>query len=209
MTVNKIDQVVAKESPPVTVVIDEKTAVNQEGNHKVVSVSVYKRIQRCKWLGKSKSATARELKLARGTVRKFWTMSESDYEEFCKEAAYRRRRLEMYREEIIEILELNAADGHGVYVSSIYDVLEERHGKVTGNQRTLGNYIRMLRETGAVEEKAGGRVRRPREEVEAGKQCQFDFGELRISSGAKVYVLVAVLAFSRSRYVQVQGLVQP
>ena len=167
-------------------------------------MSVYEGIQRCKWQGKSKSATARELKLARGTVRKFWRMSEEDYAGFCKDAAYRRRRMEKYREEIIDILQKNAADGHRVYVSSIYDVLEERHGRVDGNQRTLGNFIRMLRDTGAVAENPKGRVRRPQEEVEAGSQCQVDFGELRISSGAKVYMLVAVLAYSRSRYVVVQ-----
>lgn len=170
----------------------------------MVTVSVYQEIQRCKRFGRSKAATARQLSLARGTVRKFWPMSERAYHEFSRQASRRRQRFDVYRDEIIEILEANAADSQKVYVSSIHDVLEERHGAVAGSGRTLRSYIRMLRETGAVSPEPATRVRRPQEEVAPGKQCQVDFGEYRIGPAMKAYIFVAVLAACRARYVRVQ-----
>ncbi|MDA3950131.1 MAG: hypothetical protein PF508_13050, partial [Spirochaeta sp.] len=87
-------------------------------------MSVDKDIQRCKRFGKEKSTTARELGLARGTVRKFWNMDEGQYDAYRKKALTRRHRFDVYREEVITIVELNAADGETVHGSSIYDVLE-------------------------------------------------------------------------------------
>ena len=167
-------------------------------------MSVYQEIQRCKALGRSKSGTARQLRLARGTVRKFWKMSRAEYERFCREASRRRQRFDVCREEIIEIVELGESDGVRVYASSLYDVLEERHGRLPGSVRTLGNYLRMLRDTGVIGSKSVGRVRRPQEEEELGKQCQVDFGEYRLSSGKRAYIFAAILARSRVRYVRVQ-----
>lgn len=177
---------------------------NEEGPTKVVTVSVYQRIQSCKQQEKSKSQTAKDLKLSRGTVRKFWNMSREAYDRFCVEASRRKQRFDPFCDEIIEVLSLNAADGQQVYTASLYDLLEERHGKLPGTQRTLANYVRMLEETGQVEVKQAQRVRRPQEESNPGEQCQVDFGELRISSGEKVYIFAAVLAMSRARYVRVQ-----
>jgi len=108
----------------------------------VVSVSVYKDVQRYKRFEKEKSAAARDLGLARGTVRKFWNMDEREYDAYRKQALTRRHRFDVYREEIITIVELNAGDGETVHGSSIYDVLEERHGVLPGSERTLRNYIR-------------------------------------------------------------------
>ena len=98
-------------------------------------MSVYQEIQRCKALGSSKAGTARQLGLARGTVRKFWKMSRAEYQRFCKEASRRRQRFDGYREEIIEIVELGESDGVRVYGSSLYDVLQERHGELPGSVR--------------------------------------------------------------------------
>lgn len=170
----------------------------------MVTVSVYEEIQRCKQFGTSKTATARKLEVARGTVRRFWRMSENDFARYRKQALRRTQRFDRYRQEIIEILETNSADGQAVYVSSVYDVLEERHGVLPGSQRTLGNYIRMLREIGDVDTTNKKPMRRPQDEVEPGDQCQVDFGEYRIGSAIKVYIFVAVLAASRARYVCVQ-----
>jgi len=184
--------------------VEKQTHSNQEGPTKVVTVSVYQEIQRCKQFGKGKAATSRELHLARGTVRKFWHMSDLDYAAFCAGAARREQRFDAYRSEIIELIEINLADAHHVYVSSVYDVLEERHGALPGTQRTLGNYIRMLRETGAVETRPSGRVWRPQATVSPGDQCQVDFGQQRISASETAYIFVVVLALSRARYVAVQ-----
>lgn len=167
-------------------------------------MSVYQRIQSCKRHEKSKSQAARDLKLSRGTVRKFWSMSEEAYDRFCVEASRRKQRFDPYRNEIIAVLTLNAADGQHVYTSSLYDLLEERHGKLPGTPRTLGNYVRMLQETDQVDVEEPKRVRRPQAESKPGDQCQVDFGEICISSGERVYIFAAVLAMSRVRYVRVQ-----
>jgi hypothetical protein len=131
-------------------------------------------------------------------------MSELEYAQFCTQAARRRQRFDAYRDEIIELIELNMADGRHLYVSSVYDVLEERHGVLPGTQRTLGNYIRMLHDTGAIERTPTDRVRRPEPAVEPGRQCQVDFGQQRINAAETAYIFVAVLAHSRARYVAVQ-----
>ena len=131
-------------------------------------------------------------------------MGEGDYRRYCAIAARRRHRFDAYRDEIIEMLTLTMADGQKVYVSSVYDLLEERHGRISGSVRTLSNYIRMLRETGAIEKRPIGRVRRPQPESEPGVYCQVDFGQQRIASGETAYIFVAVLSSSRVRYVSVQ-----
>ena len=170
----------------------------------MVSVSVYKDIQRCKRFGKEKSATARGLGLARGTVRKFWNMDEPQYDAYRQRALTRRHRFDVYREEVITIVELNAADGETVHGSSIYDVLEERHGVLPGSERTLRNYIRSLQETGAIDTSRRRPVRRPQDESVPGDQMQVDFGEQRIDGGKRAYIYAVVLAASRARYVAVQ-----
>jgi len=170
----------------------------------VVSVSVYEDIQRCKRFGREKSAAARELGLARGTVRKFWAMSERDYDAYRKRALTRRHRFDPHRQEIIELVELNAADGQRVHGSGIYDVLEERHGVLPGSERTLRNYVRILRETGAIDTTRPRPVRRPQAEAAPGDQLQVDFGEQPLSGGGRAYIYAAVLAASRVRYVAVQ-----
>ena len=119
----------------------------------MVTVSVYQEVQRYKQRRDNKSATARKLGLARGTVRKLWPMNEHDFARFRNNASRRLQRFDDHRQEIITILENNYADGKDVYASSVYDVLEERHGALPGGQRTLRNYIRMLRDTGAVKRK--------------------------------------------------------
>jgi transposase len=113
-------------------------------------------------------------------------------------------RFDGFRDEIIMIVELNAADGQRVHGSSIYDVLEERYGKLPGCERTLRNYVRVLRETGEIDTSRRTPVRRPQEEAAPGDQLQVDFGEHPLAGGGKVYIYAAVLAASRARYVVVQ-----
>lgn len=170
----------------------------------MVSVSVYEEIQRCKRLGKEKTTTARQLRLARGTVRKFWSMSEGEYDAHRRQAMTRRHRFDPYRDEIITMVELNAADGETVRGSSIYDVLEERHGVLPGSERTLRNYVRILRETGAIDTSRRRPIRRPQDEPKPGDQLQIDFGEYSLGGSRRAYLYAAVLAASRARYVAVQ-----
>ena len=117
----------------------------------MVALSVYQDIQTCKRHVGNKKKTAERLNLARGTVRKFWNMSEAEYDAYCRRASKRRHSFDPFRQEIIELIEVNAADSEEVHGSSIYDVLEERHGQLPASERTLRNYIRELRETSVVD----------------------------------------------------------
>jgi len=170
----------------------------------VVALSVYQEIQTCKRHVGNKKKTAERLNLARGTVRKFWSMSAAEYDAYCRRASKRRHRFDSFRAEIITLIEMNEADGEQVHGSSIYDVLEERHGQLPASERTLRNYIRELRETGAVDTTMKKPVRRPQSESTPGDQCQVDFGQRRIAGGIIVYIYAAVLAASRVRYIAVQ-----
>lgn len=170
----------------------------------MVTMSVYQEIQRCKRVGYNKKQTAYRTGLARGTVRKFWDMNEDVFAHFRISGSQRRQRFDEFRDEIIALLEQNYADGQDVYASSVYDVLEERHGELPAGSRTLRNYIRRLHAIGSVTKTPKPRVRRPQEEAEPGDQCQVDFGQQRIGSGAVVYIFAAVLAASRVRFVSVQ-----
>lgn len=170
----------------------------------MVTMNVYRDIRECKSRGKTKSETARQLGLARATVRKFWGMSERDYAGFRSRSSRRDQRFDVYRQEIIELVEVNEADDVDVYASSIYDVLEERHGPLPGCARTLRNYLRSLRTSATIAPRDTKRVRRPQEDSKLGDQCQVDFGQIRIAGGMVAYIFVAVLAASRARYVCVQ-----
>ncbi len=90
-----------------------------------------------------------------------------------------------------------------VYVSSIYDVLEERHGKLPGTLRTLSNYVTALRSGGELPEQPQ-RMTLPVAAQPAGKQMQMDFGVTRLELGRKAYIYAAVLSHSRARYAAVQ-----
>ena len=170
----------------------------------MVTMSVYQDIREFKSRGRTKSEAARDLRLTRVTVRKFWRMSEADYAAFRRRASRRDQRFDLYREEIIELVEVNEADDVEVYASSIYDVLEERHGQLPGSARTLRNYLRSLRASAAISPRDTKRVRRPQQDSKPGDQCQVDFGQIRIAGGMVAYIFVAVLAASRARYVSVQ-----
>lgn len=170
----------------------------------MVDMSMYESVQESKRRGRNKAQTARHLELSRTTVRKFWDMDEAGFKAWKERAAKRKHKFDGYRNEIIELVETNAQDGVRVYVSSIYDVLEERHGKLPGTERTLRGYLRQLRESGAISVKPVSRTRRPQEDVPFGDQCQVDFGMTRIASGMAVYIFAAVLGASRARYVAVQ-----
>ena len=171
----------------------------------MVNLSVYEQVQKCKSYDEPKSTVAGKLGISRATVRKYWKMSRAEFDRYQETRARRTRRFEAHRQEIVDLLERNAADRQQVYVSSIYDVLEERHGSLPGGVRSLGNYVAMLYDSGAVsQEPSGGRVRRPMEEQPAGRQCQVDFGEYTIRGREKAYIYAAILARSRARYVAVQ-----
>lgn len=107
---------------------------------------------------------------------------------------------EPFKEAIIEIVSKNA----GCYISSVYDVLEERFigsgqfESLPGNEQTLRNYIRHLKAAGVIE--ALDSSRRTYDYVDdkpPGDQMLIDFGEQRCEGGLVVHFICLLLRFSR------------
>jgi transposase len=167
----------------------------------VVTMIVYKEIKAFKLQGLSHTAIARRLGLTRKTVRKYCRMGEQEYTAYLSRLSRRGKRFTPYREEIVTMIK--GGEDHTVYIASIYDVLEERHGRLPGTLRTLTNYIAALRAEGQLD----GTPRRFTSAVAPqppGKQMQMDFGEYRLRSGKRAYIYAAILSHSRARYVVVQ-----
>jgi len=161
----------------------------------------YKRLKVAERQGRTVRDMARMISQDPKTVRKYIHMSKEEFTRHLEGMAERSKVFAVYREEIITIF--TAKDGRPVYASSIYDYLGERHGKLPGSERTLRNYLRYLKATGAIA-KDKGREYRPVEALPYGKQAQIDFGQESVDFGT-VYFVVLVLSRSRYRYVAAQA----
>ena len=134
------------------------------------------------------------------TVRKYYNMDGVPEDMRAKTAKPHAFDAEPFRSDVLEILALNPK----CYMSSACDVLVERYvdtGEfeiLPGNEQTLRNYIRWLRETGQVGEP--GKHRRLYDHVDdppAGRQLQLDFGQTRCDDGLTVHFLCMLLRMSR------------
>jgi len=136
------------------------------------------------------------------TVRKYYSMDcapEDNHAKVRKPMAFDR---EPFRSEIIEIAERNP----DAYMSSIYDVLVEKfvegdgydYEKLPGNEQTLRNFIRRLKEEGEIAPPEENRRRHDVVDVPPpGEKAQVDFGQWRCGGGLVAHFMVVVLWFSR------------
>ena len=136
------------------------------------------------------------------TVRKYYNMDsapEDNHAKVRKPMAFDR---EPFRSEIIEIAERNP----DAYMSSIYDVLVEKfvegdgydYEKLPGNEQTLRNFIRRLKEEGEIAPPEENRRRHDVVDVPPpGEKAQVDFGQWRCGGGLVAHFMVVVLWFSR------------
>ena len=141
------------------------------------------------------------------TIRKYYQMDvvpDQPAEKLQKEKAFDN---EPYKQVIINILEKNP----NCCISSIYDLLEERYidggevARLPGNQQTLRNYVRHLRESGEVSKDAdGGRIYDHVFDTPPGKQMLLDFGEIRMRSDFTVHFICLLLRYSRMACVYAQ-----
>ena len=134
------------------------------------------------------------------TVRKYYSMDcapEDNHARVRKQMAFDR---EPFRSEIIEIAERNP----DAYMSSIYDVLVEKfveggdYEELPGNEQTLRNFIRRLKEDGEIA--PAGERRRKHDVVDVpppGEKAQVDFGQWKCGGGLVAHFIVVVLWFSR------------
>ena len=168
----------------------------------MVKKKMYQKIQTCKRQGLLKAEISRKLELDPRTVAKYYEMSEEDYREYLKKHNYRFKVFSTYREDVLAVYRLNG--NAKLNVTAVYDYLEEKHGKLPGNEKTLRNYIKYLIYTNRL--KLNIKMRRYRKvpELPYGKQLQIDFGEYKTKSGLKIYIFGAVLSASRYKYIGFQ-----
>jgi len=169
----------------------------------MITMNLFKTIKNYKKQGRGIREISRITGISRKTVSKYYTMPSEKYAEYQQNAYKKVPAFEPFKQEIIEIYQQNE---NKVYASSVYDLLEEKHGSemLPGKARTLRNYISHLIQTGEIMKKPQHRVYMPVDELPYGKQLQVDFGQVTIKSGETVYIFASVLSASRYRYISIQ-----
>ena len=144
------------------------------------------------------------------TIRKYFNMDvlpDTPGEKLQKDKAF---DVEPFRSAIIEVLRNNASNKN-LCISSVYDVLEEKFIEngdfkaLPGNEQTLRNYVRYLRENSIIE--ATPRNTRIYDHVfdtPPGEQMLIDFGQTYTRNGKDVFFICMLLRYSRYLVVYAQ-----
>ena len=143
--------------------------------------------------GSSIRAIAAELKISRGTVRKYLAMSTEEIARF-RQHARRSQCLDVHRAYLVHLLETYPR----LSAVKVWRKLRAAYGELSVSARTVRRYVHELKATVAVKP---SRYYEPVLDMVPGVQCQVDGGELRgvmIGEVAiTVYVVVFVLSYSR------------
>jgi len=169
---------------------------------RMVKVKMFKRIKHYKHKGYSKKKTAKDLKIARKTVRKYWDMTEKEYLKYLQSQLYRDKAFDNLKSEILKVYTSN--DNQKLQISAVYDFLEEKYKSLPGTEKSLRNYIRYLLATNQLELEENIRMYKQVPELPLGQQLQIDFGEYKTRSKLKLYIFAAVLSASRYKYIALQ-----
>jgi hypothetical protein len=150
------------------------------------------------------------------TIRKYYgmdTVPDNTHGALAKPKAFDD---EPFRDAIIKIVERNP----GCCISSVYDVLEERfvygderllpdgtgRGPLPGNQQTLRNYVRHLRQSGVIgASDADRRIYDHVFDTPPAQQCIIDFGQQAVGHGLIVHFIALLMRYSRLLGVYAQG----
>jgi transposase len=165
----------------------------------MIREKMYRQIQTFKRQGHSKGKIAKAMGLDPKTVAKYYSMGEKDFRCYLQQHMFRDKRLEAYERDILEVYGKN--EFKRLNMSSVYDYLEERYGRLAGNEQTLRNYIHYLIQTDKLRLEERLRTYTKVPELPFGRQMQLDFGRYRCRSGLKLFIFAAVLSASRYKYV--------
>lgn len=168
----------------------------------MVKLQMFQQIQLMKKRGFSKSKISRELSLDRGTVAKYFKMTDEQFQIYRSSMEKRFKEFDYLEEEILKIY--NANRFRSLPVSSVYDLLEEKFGALPATEKSLRNFIQYLIQTGKLVLDKEVRVFQKVPQLEYGRQMQTDFGQYRLPSGLKLYIYSSILSASRYRYAAFQ-----
>lgn len=165
----------------------------------MVKAKMYKQIQTLKRKGYSKTKISCELNLNSRTTVKYFDMEEKDFKLYQQQHMYRDKSLDGYEKDILEVYEQN--EFKRLNMSAVYDYLEEKHGSLPCNEKTLRNFIKYLLDVGKLKLNETLRTYSKVPELPLGKQMLLDFGQHQFCNGLKLYIFVAVLSASRYKYI--------
>jgi len=158
-------------------------------------------VKQHKAMGLNKSQVQRALNINYKTVDKYWDMSHDEYAQLCIDAKSRSKKIDKYKDEILEWL----TDFRDMSAAQVLDWIKERHGEVDFKERSLRNYISNLREVYNLPKADSIRQFEEVAELPMGYQAQVDMGQIWLKkldgSKVKVYCFAMVLAHSRYKYI--------
>jgi len=167
----------------------------------VTKYEMYERIQGLKLKGYGKRRVARETDISRGTVDKYWDMTEDEYIQCLIESKTRTKILDPYRVFIKTEIETHRE----ITGSIIHDHLLEKHPELDVSARTVREYVAVLREELGLPTVVNIRQYQEVAELPPGMQAQVDMGEkvMRDFFGKvqKVYIFAMVMSHSRKKFV--------
>jgi len=147
--------------------------------------------------GLSRRKIAEHLKISRGTVNKYLSMTEDEITAHLTDHS-REKQLDLYKDYILHLLNT----WPDLSAQKIYQKLTKRQPALETSTRSVRRYVETLKQTHTISQK---RYYEPVLDMIPGEQCQVDGGELRnvLIAGIEqiVYFVVFVLSFSRLMYV--------
>ena len=167
-------------------------------------IFMYGQIFALKKKGFNISQIAHETGLSRPTVYKYLAMNLEELESWCNDLSVRRKKLDPYRANISEWLNLYPH----MSSSQVYDWLLEGDEALDVAESTVRLYVRELRETEGITKNPKPRTYMAVPELPPGKQTQVDWGQSRqkkVGGGQiKLYFISFVLSHSRYKFVHWQ-----
>jgi len=169
----------------------------------MIKKKMYKQIQDLRRKGYTRKEIVSQLEIDPKTVTKYSRMVEKEFKSYRKYHQFRDKVLDDYEKDILEIYKKN--EFKRLNMSSVYDFLEERYGKIPSTEKTLRNYIDYLIKLDKLRLNENIRTYTKVPDLPFGQQMQLDFGQYKCKSGLKLFIFAAVLSASRYKYIIFQA----
>jgi len=170
----------------------------------MVKGKMYNEIHAYKQIGYTIRKCARETKIDRKTVRKYWNMNAEEYLKYLAASRERTKILDPYREEVVAELEAYP----NITSAIIHDHLCERHETFAPSYRSVRLYIMALREELGIPTEVKIRQYTEVSEQPPGFQAQVDMGQKIMTdpfgNKVKIYIFAMVMSMSRKKFVYFQ-----
>lgn len=165
---------------------------------------MFAKIKELKQIGYKKLSVANELQIDVKTVRKYWDMSEDEYQEYLSSTKTRSKIMTPYKSDILKMLRKYP----NITGAVIYDRFREANEDFKPSYRSVRLYISDIREEEGIPTTKTIRQYTECEELPLGFQAQVDLGQIVMQDAynkrVKVYIFAMVMSASRQKYVYFQ-----